>query len=335
MSFFTDLHLRGQTPSSRKDDYPQAILDKLGFCLRHASKKDFALFGGDFCHSYKLTSDSIKEKAISLFDEFLNVPMFYTWGQHDMFGKEYETRQDSTKAFIFRQALRHKEKSITEIPIDKDLTFDCGGIKIGLIACPSGIECIKWSKRISRRRDPKVDIRIALVHHLLTSEVNNHFLLDIKEFETGTKDNRGFDAVLCGDLHTGFSPFRNDAGTLFLNPGALARTAKTNSDIARPIRGVDIIIDTESKKVDYDFWPVECAGTTEEVYRKEAPVIDDFQMEEIETEEEALGFDEVISALESIGASKIDIWDMLEMKAKEAKLSDDVLKYILSKRPAA
>jgi len=335
MSFFTDLHLRGQTPSSRKDDYPQAILNKLGFCLRHASKNDFALFGGDFCHSYKLTSDAIKEKAIALFDEFLNVPMFYTWGQHDLFGKEYETRSDSTKAFIFRQALRKQNKALTEIPTDKDLIIDCG-IKIGLISCPSGVDCMKWAKRISRRRNTEIDIRIALVHHLLTSEVDNHFLLDVNEFETGTKDNRGFDVVLCGDLHTGFSPYKNDAETLFLNPGSLARTAKTVNDMARPIRGVDIIIDTKTKKIEYDFWPIECAGTAEEIYKKDSPVVEDFEfLEDSNLKEEQLGFEEVINALESIGASKIDIWDMLEMKAKEAGLNEEVLKYILSKRPAA
>ena len=337
MSFFTDLHLRGQTPSSRKDDYPLAILDKLGFCLRHASKNDFALFGGDFCHSYKLTSDSIKEKAITLFDDFLSVPMFYTWGQHDLLGKEYKTRQDSTKAFMFRQALRNKEKSISEISTDEDLIIEHKGLKIGLMSCPSGVDCIEWSKEKSKNRNPEIDVRIALVHHLLTSDANNHFLIGIDEFETGTKENRGFDAVLCGDLHTGFKPHRNEAGTLFLNPGSLARTAKTVNDMARPIRGVDVIIDIDTKKVEYDFWPVECAGTAEEVFKKDAPIVDSFEVltDNTSKEEELEGFEEVVSALESIGSSKIDIWDMLEMKAKEAGLSEPVLNYILSERPAA
>ena len=336
MSFFTDLHLRGQTPSSRKDDYPKAILNKLGFCLRHASKNDFALFGGDFCHSFKLTSDSIKEKAISLFDEFLDVPMFYTWGQHDLLGKEYKTRKDSTKAFIIRQALRNKEKSISEISIEEDLIVEHKGIKIGLASCPSGVDCIEWAKEKSKNRNPKIDIRIALVHHLLTSDPDNHFLIGIDSFYTGTEDNRSFDVVLCGDLHTGFKPHRNEVGTLFLNPGSLARTAKTVNDMARPIRGVDIIIDINTKKVEYDFWSIECAGTAEEIFKNDSPIIEDFEIvNDNSSKNEVIEFEEVINALESIGASKIDVWDMLEMKAREVGLDDDVLNYILAKRPEA
>lgn len=336
LSFFTDLHLRGQTPSGRKDDYPQAILNKLEFCLKHASECDFALFGGDFCHSYKLTSDSIKERAIALFDQYLKVPMFYTWGQHDLLGYDYETRYESTNGFILRQALRKEGKSIEEIPVDKDLIIEHSGIKIGLVSCPSGFESIKWSKRISRRRSDEIDIRIALVHDLLTTDDNQWFLTNYKDFETGTKEKPGFDLVLCGDLHQGFAPATNDAGTLFLNPGALARTSKSLSDIARPIRAVDIIIDSETKKFEYEFWPVACAGTAEEVFRKEAPIVDDMIKPKSERkEEDQIEFNDVIKALESISASKIDIWDMLEMRAKEVGLDRDVLSFILSKRPAA
>jgi len=336
LSFFTDLHLRGQGPSSRKDDYPVSILSKLQYCLEYSSKNsDIALFGGDFCHSHKLVSDSVKERAIELFDENLKVPFIYTWGQHDLNGKDYETRHESTKAFILRQALRKANKTINEIPTDKDLIIESQGVKIGLIACPQGFDCFKWAKRISRRRNKEIDVRIALIHHLITTDDDKWFLLNYKDFETGTGKNRGFDVVLCGDLHQGFVPKTNDAGTLFINPGALARTQKSSSDVARPIRAVDVIIDSETKSVDYDFWPIMCAGTSEEVFKKDAPIVDDMERIEDSKKEEPMGFEDVISALKSISASKIDIWDMLEMKAKEESLEEDVLRVVLSKRPDA
>jgi len=250
LSFFTDLHLRGQGPSSRQDDYPQSILNKLEFCLKRSSEKaDVALFGGDFCHSYKLTSDGVKEKAIEIFDNTLKVPFLYTWGQHDMFDKDYETRYGSAKGFILRQASR-VVNGIDEIPTGKDVVIEIDGFKIGLVACPSGFDPIKWSKRMSRKK-PKEDLdcRIALVHHLLTTE-ETEWLIPIDDF-----DGSGFDVVVCGDLHQGFTPFRADYGCLFLNPGSLARTQKTAQDMVREIRGVDIIVNKDG--TDYEFLPVE------------------------------------------------------------------------------
>lgn len=329
LSFFTDLHLRGQGPSSRQDDYPTSILDKLEFCLKRSSEKaDVALFGGDFCHSYRITSDGVKERAIKIFDESLRVPFLYTWGQHDMFGKDYGTRHDSAKAFILRQVSR-VTGGIEEIPADKDMIKEINGIKIGITACPSGIDPIKWSKRMSGRKPDDINCRIALVHHLLCTE-ETEWLIPIDDF-----DGSGFDVVVCGDLHQGFTPLRADYGCLFLNPGSLARTQKTTTDMTREIRGVDIIV-SEGGKTDYEFWSVECAQTGEEVFKPNAPVIEEkIQFEVDKTEMEEVEFDEVINALDSIGISKIDVWDMLEKKARENDLPNSVLSYILSKRPAA
>jgi len=330
LSFFTDLHLRGQGPSSRQDDYPQSILNKLEFCLKRSSEKsDAALFGGDFCHSYKLTSDGVKEKAIEIFDNTLKVPFLYTWGQHDMFGKDYDTRHGSAKGFILRQASR-VIGNIEEIPTGSDMVLELQGIKIGLTACPSGFDPIKWSKRMTRKKsEEKIDCRIALVHHLLTTE-KTEWLIPISDF-----DGSGFDVVICGDLHQGFTPFRADYGCLFLNPGSLARTQKTTQDMAREIRGVDIVID-KNGHADYEFWPVECAESGDVVFKPNAPVIEEeVRIEEDHVEAEEAVFEEVIDALGSIGVSKIDVWDMLEKKARENDLPEEVLKYILSKRPAA
>jgi predicted phosphodiesterase len=329
IAFFTDLHLRGQGPSSRQDDYPQSILNKLEYCLKRSSEKaDAALFGGDFCHSYRLTSDGVKEKAIQIFDNELKVPFFYTWGQHDLFGKDYETRHDSAKAFILRQVSR-VVGDIEEVQTDKDVVREINGAKVSILGCPSGFDPIAWSKRMSRRNPKNADCRIAVVHHLLTTE-ETKWLIPIDEF-----DGSGFDVVICGDLHQGFPPIKTDSGCLFLNPGSLARTQKTAQDMAREIRGVDIVIEDDGT-VGYEFWPVECAGKGEEVFKPNAPVIEEeINIEEDNSDSEEIVFEEVVDALGSIGISKIDVWDMLEKKAMEAGLDEKIIKYILSKRPDA
>jgi len=119
-----------------------------------------------------------------------------------------------------------------------------------------------------------------------------------------------------------------------LNPGSLARTQKTAQDMVREIRGVDIIVNKDG--TDYEFWPVECAEAGDIVFKPKAPVIDEkVSIEEDTSEVEEIVFEEVIDALNSIGVSKIDVWDMLEKKALENKLPEETLKYILSKRPDA
>lgn len=328
LSFFTDLHLRGQGPSSRKDNYPQSILNKLQFCLQRSSEKaDIALFGGDFCHSYKLVSDDVKEKAIKIFDNNLKIPFLYTWGQHDLNGKDYETRHGSTKAFILRQASRIVN-NIEEVPSGKDKVLEINGLKIGFVGCPSGFDPIKWSKRMSKKKTEGLDCRIAIVHHLLTSE-STEWLVPIDDF-----DGSGFDAVVCGDLHYGFAPFRADYGCLFLNPGSLARTQKTVHALSREIRGVDILV-KEDGSVGYEFWPVECALSVEEIFNPDSPIIEEEIEKQYKVEEETeTTFDEVVDALNCISVSKIDVWDMLEQKAKEKGVSDDIVNYILSKRPS-
>jgi len=336
LSFFTDLHLRGQGPISRKDDYPETILGKLKDCIQHASESDLALFGGDFCHTYRLNADQVKEKAIHIFDEHLKVPFLYTWGQHDLYGKDYGTRHLSTQAFIFRQASRVIE-NIEEIPTDKDLVKDIQGLKIGFLACPNSSDPIKWSMRVSSRKRPKdIDIRVVLVHHLLMDKLDEHYGIDLREFKTENDGKRSIDVVLCGDLHQGFNPTITDIGTLFINPGSLARTQKNEYDVDRPIRGVDILIDPKTKKYKWEMWNVESALTQEEVFKEGAPFIDEkvgvsFDDKEV-TEAE---FEEVAKSLANIGISRIDVWDMLEKRAIEVGLPDDTITYILSKRPSA
>lgn len=332
LSFFTDLHLRGQGSSSRKDDYPTAILNKLEFCLKYASKNSsIALFGGDFCHSYRLASDSIKEKTIEIFDNHLEVPFLYTWGQHDLNGKDYESRHGSSKAFILRQISRINP-NIEEVPTDLELIKEINGLKIGFVSCPSGFDPISWSKEISKK-EKNVDIRIALVHHLISNEEQEWFI-NPEEFTTGIKDKRSIDVVLCGDLHQGFPSFRNSYDTLFLNPGSLGRTQKTKNDLIRPIQGVDVIINKNNIK--FEYWSVECAQEGKDVFRSSAPVINEkIYLEEQAKCNEDIGFEEVIVALKDIKTSKIDIWDMLENKAKENKLPEEIIDFILKQRPDA
>ena len=344
IGFFTDTHLSSKTFSSRKDDYPRSVLEKFNFCVRRCSSRcDVTLFGGDLFDKYKINEDFVKEAVFLAFFEGMkkNHPFLYTFGQHDLYGNDYKNREESVTSFIMRTS-RLFGNSLNEIPMEEDLILTLRDEeteevkKIAVTACPNSEEPISWSQRASNRRTADTcDVRIAVVHHLL-SNVEASWFVHTSKFVTTTNDIalRGFDVVLCGDLHDGFEPHLNKTGTLFINPGSVARTKKTKKDITRPIRGVDIVID-DNNEFNYEFWDVECAKPADMVFKEEQPVLEDFIQEELKdnkTENDKLCFDSVVDKLSQIQKKKMNIWDVLPTRASELGIDKKILDFVLSKR---
>jgi DNA repair exonuclease SbcCD nuclease subunit len=340
LGFFTDAHLRGVTPTSRKDSYPESTLKKFGYCVERCSDEcDFMVFGGDLTHTHKLSSDDVKERTIQILANS-EKEFFYTFGQHDLQGHDYGTRGSSTSDFIFRIA-RMIGSELSEIPPEEDLLFERNGIKFSIIACPSGYEPESWSKKYAAKRPNNVDFRICIAHQFLTTDDCDWFVhVDTFTTKSDDQDELGFDLVLSGDLHDGFKPHVNKHGTLFINPGSLARTKKTKHDVDRPIQGVDVTFTKTDKKKElkHEFWPVKTALPAADVFKEDAPVIGlDGKETEVESKNVITGeenFDEVVNKLQKVGTAKVNVWDILENQAKKEKLDKDVHSYVFSKRPS-
>ncbi len=84
---FTDIHLADKNPSSRIDNYMEAILNKLeqarDICIER--KIDVALCGGDIFHIKTPTKNShyLVSKTIDVFKSF-PCPIFSIYGNHDL-----------------------------------------------------------------------------------------------------------------------------------------------------------------------------------------------------------------------------------------------------------
>jgi len=334
IGFFTDAHIAGQAPNSRQDSYTDSVLKKLAFCLARCSNEcDLIVFGGDLTHSHKLGNDRLKERVIDVFLENLTVPFLYTYGQHDLRGEDLKSRDESTTAFIMRM-LRRLNKDVVEIPHDDWMLY--GDVQIAFRACPRGTkDTVHFLQRIcTDSKFPELISAKIVVAHQLISDKKSPWLVDYRQLMTGVKDNpkRVIDAVLSGDLHCGFGPCLNQLGTVFVNPGSLARTAKSKVELTRVVQGVDICV-TDDSVTQTAFWPVGIAAPGDEVFRESAPLVDEENYEEAPAAVETKSFDEVVARLADVKQRRIDVWDLLEKRAREIGLEPDVLSYLLSKRP--
>ena len=333
VGFFTDLHVAGQAPSSRNDDYTDVILEKLAFCLKRCSETcDLVIFGGDMTHSHKLGNDRLKERLIKVFYDNLrnDQPFLYTYGQHDLRGENLGSREESTTAFVMRM-LKLLGKSVVEIPHDGWLKYET----VLVSACPRGCEPVSWFDERATARAESRCVSIAVVHHLVTDE-KTPWLLDYESLRTSAKNNeRTIDVVLSGDLHCGFGPRLNQSGTLFVNPGSVARTSKSSHELTRPVQGVDVVVSETDDGVTCksEFWAIP-HKLAKDVFRESAPVTDDETAKfDQETTITSKSFDDVVSRLSTVRVRQVDIWELLERRAREVRLDGSVLAYLLAKRP--
>ena len=83
--FVGDLHLHDVSPSSRIDDYSQAILDKLSqvFTKAKESNVDAIIFEGDIFHKPSGISVRYLNKVIDVFKE-AHCPCYSVIGNHDV-----------------------------------------------------------------------------------------------------------------------------------------------------------------------------------------------------------------------------------------------------------
>ena len=332
--FFTDLHIAKLGPKSRVDDYLDSICAKLDEALELGTKCDFILFGGDFCHSHFLSSDKVKEQAIETMAKHLvpsKTPLLYTWGQHDLFGKEYSSRTNSTAGFIFR-LVKKLGADLREIPVEETMQVNDDFL---ITACPSGYDPEQWLEDIQASHGTEIrnHTSVAILHHLVHTEIKTPWFIDPDNLNT-----EGIDLVLCGDLHDGFPKKCNKYGTLFVNPGSMARTQHTKSERDRKIQVLELKID--KGKIEAKYKKLKSAKTGSKVFNKKAPLLDSeelyaYQGENISASEDKdgrIGLDEFLTSLDSFESENVDLWELLMKRANEEQLDESVYDYLLEKR---
>lgn len=288
--FMTDTHARTNNPVSRKDDFSETILKKIGWCINYANEIGaFILHGGDWVNRPD-TSPAYVSKMCKILGD-ASLPIYGIIGNHDIYGYNKET--------FYRTPLHIANVCGAFSIIDEETSLKMGNVYISG-AHSSGL--IDKNGRTAeyytpRRLVPKVhdEIRIHVVHGFLT----DHDWPDGVPY-TKIDDVLDTDAdiLLTGHEHCGYGIlYKND--TCFCNPGALGRVSAAVGDVNRNVQVAVIEVDDDGKfTINMVPLPDDIARPSDEVLDRDrleeekaaAAKIETFaaQIEQIQIDEEAV-----------------------------------------------
>ena len=194
-----DTHLTDKQHRSRKDDCVKTQFDKLHYILSYAVKNaDAILIAGDVFD--KPRNWILLPQIMDIFGAY-KIPKLCVIGQHDM----YMYSKDNL--YATNMGILKKAGLITVLSADPYKLMNCNffGMNWGEEEIP---------------RPPKYVPNILLVHAPIaeTSIYPGGSYIDVLEFG---KKCKGFDLVVCGDIHRRFNVIVGE--TRLLNPGPLMR----------------------------------------------------------------------------------------------------------------
>lgn len=301
--FYTDIHLSGKTPRHRVDDYPSAIVEKVGETYKKAEELgcEFMTFGGDFCKTHRIFSYNVMGDAMDIICDS-NLKTYACIGEHDLYGHSPNTYPSSTLAFIDR---RCSNLVILHDPIELP-----GGVVIH-----AKHEWEDMNEAISRPVD-KSKLNILVCHELITNESAPFDVID-----TATLTPCNFDLVCSGDLHTGYEPHDVD-GTWFCNPGAMARE-NIGRDADRSPQFA--VIDIEKGDIPViQYRKIECARPGTEVFGE--------SIAEIARAREEFDGDGFAEEMLDLEAESVDVHELIQTVGKANGIRQPVLDYLATKR---
>lgn len=221
--FFTDIHLRNNTPQSRNDDFPQSILNKIEYIINYANtiEKAILISGGDIFDTH-IINPSLLIKLIQILNKSKH-PIYTVIGNHDIQGYSKATINNASIGILLETNI---------INLLEELTIDNVYIK-GLHAYSD-----------NNFKGAKTGLINILVAH---KPITNYIFpktIKISELE----ESCDFDLILSGDVHM---PHIIKRKHIYINPGALARI--TTADRYRTPMFVEIKI---GQNITHKFIPV-------------------------------------------------------------------------------
>jgi len=264
----TDTHIRGTSPQSRLDDFPQALLAKLQEVVDLAREHKVAaiLHGGDLFDRPDVAP------AVTL--EFMRVlmqapcPMYGIAGNHDVFGFNPQTVSRTMLGLfdgfgLFRLLRPGEVAWLEEAGLKVQVTgqefhaeIDRRNPVLDYCVLPAG------QGGSLHERHPEADFAIHLTHGMLLEktffEGVAHTLLDAVMAHTVA------DVTFGGHYHPGWSKALPVDGRWFINPGSLVRLGNQSADYRRPMQVVLLELEP-GEPVRHRFIPLRSALPADEV----------------------------------------------------------------------
>ena len=304
--FYTDLHLSGQTPRHRIDDYPQTLLNKLDetYTLFEDAGCDFVIFGGDMFHTHRIYSYQVISAAM---DVICDSPLetYSVVGQHDLKGYNKNTFDTSALAFLTKRCEHFK------ILWEPTEVGDCWLVPSHVWddIDDADIECCRGDR-----------FNILIAHHLLT---NKKAMFDVVNTTQWVKDMDAgcpFELVLSGDLHDGYEPHEVE-NTWFCNPGSLARRATSDGDRMPQVAIVEVTGPKLPPSI--TIHQLKCGKPGSEVFSE--------SIAEIARAREDFDAENLLEDMSSFEHEAVDIHDLIQTVGKRENIRKPVLDYLATK----
>ena len=232
--FFTDPHLRGNNPLSRKDNYPETALNKISWVVDYANSLDAAILcGGDWMQRPDTAPHVIAQLQRVLAKA--NNPVFTVLGNHDIYGYNPGTffrtplhilEAAHTIQRLSMEPILYRDASLTGIDAHYDLDHD--GRTLDYTEVP----------------DSNL-VKIHIVHGFLAEHEwpqVPHTLLD-------NIDNTNADIILTGHEHSGYGISKRPGNKIFCNPGSLLRVTASVGDVNQKVKVAEITIENDEGSV--------------------------------------------------------------------------------------
>lgn len=217
IGFITDIHLtRTKKPKwftgADYFAYQLGVL-KYAFEVADQSGVSLILFGGDFMNRYNELDPILYRGVVDLFQEFDHIKKKSLIGNHDILASDPESYPFSTLSvlndkldFVFSSTLTHLGKDFQIYLIDPLHWYDDrqDALMAGVLE----------AKDHDLMRSGGVKI---LVAHAQIGPHATQYCVGVDEI-----DLTGYDFLLLGDQHQGWSPTRLPSGCVAVNPGAMS-----------------------------------------------------------------------------------------------------------------
>lgn len=302
--FYTDIHFASEVPRSRLDDFPKTLLEKQMeiYEIAHREKCDFVAFGGDYFNYHHVYSFPILGATMDILDSS-DMVTYMVLGEHDLYGHNIDSFSTSTLAFV---ASRCKNIFILRSPerVSSDVT----------LYPKHETDAVEAMAKFEKCDDT---CNICLCHELLTSQKNTVF----ECFNTTDIGPTGFDLVLSGDLHSGY-PTHEVNGTIFCNPGSIAR--RTIADADRMPQVAIVTVQNPTSKPDIKLLQLSVAKEGSEVF--------DLSTHEDEAISQNIAPTDFTKDLMEIEKRSADIYEFIREMAAQENLSQEIVDYIFCKR---
>lgn len=255
-----DPHASDKPPETRKDNYSQAILDKLEFCIEEGNNRKYNAFiiPGDIFHR-KIpahNSHSMVSSLITIFEKS-KCPIYVVAGNHDISGNLTNLYQQPLYVLSCSGA-------VTLLDNRNPVVLTDGDFRVSINGAPHSASRDQKDASIlyDLNHDEKANCKIGIFHQMILP-VGATFFNDYINIDALEDINS--DILVDGHYHEGFNPtVLEHKDKFFVNGGSISRGSSSQFNLQKRPVFVELLLEKHGDNFDlvYDDIEIPCEDST-------------------------------------------------------------------------